>query len=160
MVKLYVEGGGDGKALQIECRQGFSEFLKKAGLTGKLPRISSCGGRRSAYEDYCTAVKNGEAAFLLVDSEAPVISAHQSAGDSKDWLPWAHLKNRPGDGWENPKGGADTDCHLMIEVMENWFMADREALKDFFNPGFRENQLPAKTRPNESLSVASRMIAR
>ena len=152
MVKLYVEGGGDGKALQIECRQGFSEFLKKAGLTGKLPRISACGGRRSAYEDYCTAVKNGEAAVLLVDSEAPVISAHQSAGDSKDWLPWAHLKSRPGDGWESAKGGADTDCHLMIEVMENWFMADREVLKDFFNPGFRENQLPAKTRPIESLS--------
>ena len=152
MVKLYVEGGGDSKALQIECRQGFSEFLKKAGLSGKLPRVSACGGRRSAYDDYCTAIKNGEAAVLLVDSEAPVSAAHQNGNDNETWLPWSHLKSRPGDGWENPNGGADTDCHLMIEVMENWFMADREALKDFFNPGFRENQLPAKTRPIEGLS--------
>lgn len=155
MVKLYVEGGGDGKALQIECRQAFSEFLKKAGLAGKLPRISACGGRRSAYEDYCTAVKSGEAAVLLVDSEAPIIAAHQSAEDIKDWLPWAHLKSRPGDGWENPKGGVDTDCHLMVEVMESWFMADREVLKDFFNQGFLENQLPAKTRPIESLTKSA-----
>ena len=40
----------------------------------------------------------------------------------------------------------------MVEVMESWFMADREVLKDFFNQGFRENQLPAKTRPIESLT--------
>lgn len=155
MVKLYVEGGGDSKVLQSECRRGFREFLEKAGLSGKMPSISACGGRRSAYEDYCTAIKNGEAAVLLVDSEVPVIEAHQGGADNKDWLPWAHLKSRPGDGWENPKGGADTDCHLMVEVMESWFMADREVLKDFFNQGFRENQLPAKTRPIESLTKSA-----
>ena len=66
MVKLYVEGGGDSKVLQSECRRGFREFLEKAGLSGKMPSISACGGRRSAYEDYCTAIKNGEAAVLLV----------------------------------------------------------------------------------------------
>lgn len=65
-----------------------SESFEKAGLSGKMPSISACGGRRSAYEDYCTAIKNGEAAVLLVDSEAPVIEACSYGADNKDWLPW------------------------------------------------------------------------
>jgi hypothetical protein len=36
VVKLYVEGGGDYKDLQIECWRGFCEFLEKAGLKGKM----------------------------------------------------------------------------------------------------------------------------
>ncbi len=103
MVKLYVEGGGDGKALQIECRRGFREFLEKAGLKGKMPAIAACGGRRFAYEDYCTAIANGEAAMLLVDSEAPIAPAHQT-GKSDEWQPRQHLKASQGDGWDRPQG--------------------------------------------------------
>jgi len=31
-VKLFVEGGGDSKALRSECRAAFSSFLQKSGL--------------------------------------------------------------------------------------------------------------------------------
>ena len=83
-MKLYVEGGGDANLLKTACRKGFSEFLKKAGLAGKLPRIVACGSRRNAYDSFCTAVGRGERALLLVDSEEAVNSAppHQ---------PWQHL---------------------------------------------------------------------
>jgi hypothetical protein len=163
VVKLYVEGGGDGKDLQIECRRGFREFLEKAGLKGKMPAITACGGRRFAYEDYCTAIANGEAAMLLVDSEAP-IAVHQT-GKPDEWRPWQHLKTRQGDGWDKPQGGQEADCHLMAQCMESWFLADRATLKAFFGQHFNENALPpaaitvetiAKTAVLDSLKKATR----
>ena len=47
-VKLYVAGSGDAKPLKTACRKGFSEFLKKVGLTGRMPRIVACGSRENA----------------------------------------------------------------------------------------------------------------
>jgi hypothetical protein len=131
MVKLYVEGGGDTKSLQIECRKGFREFLEKAGLKGKMPAIIACGGRQNAYDSYCTAVKNDEQAVLLVDSEAPIVPQHQQ-GSSDTWQPWQHLKQRPGDGWDRLAGSTDTDCHLMVQVMESWFLVRAIALKNHY----------------------------
>jgi hypothetical protein len=153
VVKLYVEGGGDAKSLQIECRRGFREFLEKAGLKGKMPRITACGGRRQAYDDYCLALKSGESAVLLVDSEAPVAPEHQQPeGQPAQWRPWQHLKARAGDDWDKPAGAQDADCHLMVQVMESWFLADRDALKAFFGQGFHENALPAANRPIEGVA--------
>jgi len=151
VVKLYVEGGGDSKSLQIECRRGFREFLEKAGLKGKMPGITACGGRRQAYDDYCTALERGEPAALLVDSETPVAPEHQQPNDHPaQWQPWQHLKVR--DGWAKPANALDTDCHLMVQVMESWLLADRETLKAFFSPGFWENALPAANRPIEGVA--------
>lgn len=151
MVTLYVEGGGDSKTLRIECRRGFREFLEKAGLKGKMPAIVASGGRRAAYEDYCTALTQATAAVLLVDSEAPVSPRHQQ-GNPDTWQPWQHLKARPGDGWDKPAGAQDTDCHLMVQCMETWFLADRQTLQSFFGQGFRESALPAATLPLESVA--------
>lgn len=150
MVKLYVEGGGDTAALKTACREGFAMFLEKAGLKSHMPRIVACGGRQDAYESYRTAIASGELAFLLVDSEAPIPSKFQQ-GTSKEWLPWQHVANRPGDGWIKPAGAEETQCHLMAQCMESWFLADREMLKSFFGQGFRENQLPAAARAIEDI---------
>lgn len=150
MVKLYVEGGGETSALKTACREGFTAFITKAGLT-KRPRVVACGSRSDAFESYCTAVKNGEDAFLLVDSEAPVAAAHQQ-GLSDTWQPWLHLKNRPGDGWDQPANTLSTDCHLMVQCMESWLIADRATLMAFFGQGFKENQLPAAANPIEDVA--------
>jgi len=73
-------------------------FLGKAGLAGIMPRIVACGGRRNAYESFCLALSNGEVAFLLVDSEAPVRPEHQQGDPETGWQPWSHLLARDGDG--------------------------------------------------------------
>ncbi len=151
MVKIYVEGGGDGKDLQSECRRGFREFLEKAGLKGKMPAIIACGGRYSAYKGYCTAISQREAAMLLVDSEAPVAREHQT-GEPDAWQPWRHLKARQGDDWDRPPGAREADCHLMVQCMESWFLADRKTLNDFFGQGFRESALPSANRPIEDVA--------
>jgi hypothetical protein len=148
MVKLYVEGGGDTAALKTACREGFTTFISRAGVQNR-PRIVACGSRRNAYESFCTALANGEAALLLVDSEAAV-GAHHQQGAADTWQPWAHLKSR--DDWEKPAGVTDVQCHLMVQVMESWFLADRATLSVFFGQGFRHNALPAAGRAIEEIA--------
>lgn len=152
MVKLYVEGGGDSAALRTACREGFTKFITKAGLQ-KRPRIVACGSRQNAYDSYCTAIARDEAAMLLVDSEAPVAAAHQT-GTQEQWQPWDHLKARKGDGWDKPTGANDSDCHMMVQIMEYWFVADRQTLKNFFGHDLSENALPSTANPIERLEKA------
>lgn len=141
-MRLYVEGGGDSKTLRTACRQGFSEFLTKAGFKGRMPRIVSCGGRRAAYDDFCTALNQKIPAMLLVDSEAPYVLAS----------PWEHLSQRTGDKWSKPSGATDEQCHLMVECMETWFLADKETLKSFFGQGYKASALPANSQPIETVA--------
>jgi hypothetical protein len=150
-MRLYVEGGGDSKQLRTACRQGFAEFLVKVGLKGHMPRIVACGGRRQAYDDFCTALTQGHSAMLLVDSEDPV-AAQQPQDDPEKWRPWQHLAQRPGDQWQQPAGSNDLDCHLMVQCMENWFLADRESLSAFFGQGYNGGALPPAGNPVESVT--------
>ena len=141
MVKLYVEGGGDAHSLRTACRKGFAIFLENAGLRGHLPRVVACGSRRDAYESFRTACENGEDAFLLVDSETAVADCHQD-GQTKDGTPWRHLAERQEDQWRKPEMAEDWQCHLMVQCMEGWLLADRDTLKAFFGQEFNDHALP------------------
>lgn len=105
-----------------------------------MPRIVACGGREQAFEAFCTAVKNGEKALLLVDSECSVSNTFQQGNDIHTWLPWAYLQWH--DDWQIPQGAYDTDCHLMAQCMETWLLADKHALQRFFGQQFHTNALP------------------
>ena len=136
-IKLYVEGGGSSRALKRACRRGFRKFIEKSGLKGTMPEIVASGSRRNAYDDFATrhhhtAAKN-ERALLLVDAEGPV----------RESRPWQHLKDS--DGWNQPAGATDDQCHLMVQVMESWFLADTTALAEFYGQGFRKTAL--RTNP-------------
>lgn len=146
-MKLFVEGGGNTRSLKDDCRRGFSEFLSKAGFSGRMPRIVACGSRNDAYTDYCTAVRNGEEALLLVDSEVDIAVPNQT-GTSDNWLPWEHLLMR--DGWEKPSGADEHHCHLMAQSMETWLLADRDTIAAYYGAGFNSNPIPA--RVTESLT--------
>ena len=77
--------------------------------------------------------------MLLVDSEGPVTAPS----------PWLHLKAR--DNWDRPNGATEEQCHLMVQVMETWFLADREALQSYYGQGFRERGLPPQNRNIEDI---------
>ena len=128
---LYVEGGGDSGALRRACRKGFRKFIEKAGLIGTMPKIVACGSRSNAYHSFCIAHASGTGpAMLLVDAEALVTASG----------PWQHLKDR--DGWDRPDAASDDQCHLMVQAMESWFLADKEALQSFYHQSFRPQDLP------------------
>jgi hypothetical protein len=129
-----------------------------------MPRIVASGSRKAAFDDFCTAINNGEEAVLLVDSESEVLipSGNIITNDQKTWKPWYHLKNRRGetgniaDNWDRPDRASDEDCHLMVQVMESWFFADIGTLKRYYGQGFNENCLP-KRRDIESISKQDTM---
>ena len=138
--RIYVEGGGDHRELKTKCRKAFKAFFERY-LAGRMPRVVACGGRQTAYDDFCTALthaKDGDFIVLLVDSEGPVA---ETSG------PWLHLKNR--DNWDKPDGATDDHAHLMVQCMEAWFLADKDCPVTFFGHGFNERALPGRSSIEE-----------
>lgn len=134
-IKVFVEGGGETKALRTKCRRSFSNFFQKAGMEGRMPSVVASGSRREAFDDFRAAVRRpGRYDFivLLVDSEGPVTTG-----------PWQHLKKKP-DNWDQPSGTTDAQVHLMVQCMEAWFLADRDTLATYYGNGFKQNALPAR----------------
>ena len=137
VAKIYVEGAAQNSDFdRTHCRKAFKVFFTAAGLEGKLPGTVPCRRHQRAYNDFVAAVRHpqpGELPLLLVDSETAV---------QKGKTVWEHLKARPGDNWDEPEGAKDDQAFLMVQVMESWFLADREGLKSFFGEHFRAQAIP------------------
>ena len=135
-VRLYVEGGGDSKFTKDPIRKGFSGFLNDlvqcARRKGLRWSIIACGGREQTYNNFLLALRSHPEALnvLLVDAEAPVRVPS-----------WHHLRDH--DDWPQPPGTRDEQCHLMIQNMEAWLIADRAALERFYGAGFVAAALPS-----------------
>jgi hypothetical protein len=136
-IKIHVEGGGGQDRINTLCRKGFSEYFAKIVPANRKPRIVPSGSRRSAYDDFCTSIKTErhkyELILLLVDSEDPV---------ANNCTAWQHLKQRAADNWDKPQAADDRNAHLMVQCMESWFLADKDALTKYFGQGFLRNSLP------------------
>ena len=132
---IYIEGGGDrNENLERLFRRAWTKFFAAAGLEGHLPRVVRGGSRSRTFDLFRKAAGNpspDRVPLLLVDSEEPVQEGHS---------PWQHLNAR--DNWSPPGGAGDDQAFLMVQVMETWFLADREALRRYFGTRFRENALP------------------
>ena len=128
--KVYVEGGGR-KVLDRECRAAFRRFFDKAGIASANIAVEARGPRGEAYTAFRSDSDHSLRKILLVDAEGPVTAK----------TAWGHLQQS--DGWSRPKGATDDQCHLMVQVMESWFLADKDALQAYFGQGFRRQALPA-----------------
>lgn len=139
-IRIYVEGGGDDNDTKALLRQGFNHFFRdlvKIARSNQIKwKVVPCGSRNNAFRNFKTALETHPNAFivLLVDSEAPV---------KANRLPWEHLKLR--DNWDSPNVD-DTYCHLMVQSMEAWFIADIEALRKYYGQGFKENTIPKNSK--------------
>ncbi len=142
-VTVYVEGGGNNKDTSTRCRQGFSEYCKNVAPLHPRPRIVACGGRQQAFDRFNTEVvrnKEGDLCILLVDSEGPVEATMNSI---------AHLQAH--DGCRLPVSET-LKIFLMVQAMEAWFLADRNALATYYGAGFRRENLPGDERRIEEIS--------
>jgi uncharacterized protein DUF4276 len=140
-IRIFVEGGGDRSDSKAAIREGFNNFLKPLRDLARVHRVrwclTACGGRNAAFDAFRTAVEDYPDSFLvlLVDSETPV-----AAG------PWRHLRER--DGWDSKDLAAD-HCHLMVQTVEAWLVADSEALARFYGQGFLRGSLPKRQNVEE-----------
>ena len=138
---ICVEGGGQGKGASIAHRNGFISFIQRAGLQGKMPKIRLCGSRYRAYSKFKKMSEYRQDVILLVDAETTVTTNQ----------PWEHLKKE--DGWERPDGTTDEQCHLMVQIMESWFLADKQALTKYYGRQFNTSALPKNQNIEEISKV-------
>lgn len=142
-VRLYIEGGGD-KASRLRLKKAFRAFLRDLDEPAERHRIKLTplpfGDRQRTFDAFRFALEDHSDAFvvLLVDSEAPV----------KAKGPWTHLKYDSGDNWDNP-GCEDKNCHLMVQTMEAWLIADLPKLEAYFGRGFHAKSLPPTVNVEE-----------
>ncbi len=159
-VTIFAEGGND-SASTTKLRKAFGIFFQKLMPDRETPTVLPCKGRSTTFRQFCKAIKNptqGHHYFLLVDAEAPI-----EQGTSA----WDHLNNRPGDNWERPDEARDDQVFLMVQCMESWFLADREAVEIWYaHQNFKPLKLPplidgsiepiAKDRVAEGLHAATK----
>ncbi|MBE9125101.1 MULTISPECIES: DUF4276 family protein [unclassified Coleofasciculus] len=131
-IHIYIEG-------DPQLRQGFRTFFQPIYEAAKqnnikIATLKLCGSRGDTYKAFRIALKKHPNAFiiLLVDSEGAI---------DKQQKPWEYLKNRVEDGWDC-LGTDDTHCYLMVQTMEAWFIADIDALRDYYGKGFQESAIP------------------
>jgi hypothetical protein len=135
-IRIYVEGGGDGRSGKATLQRGISQFLNPIREMARERRISfrviACGSRDSAFDDFRIALRTHPDAIniMLVDAEGPVQHAN----------PWEHLRHRD-PSWNLPKL-PDIHCHLMTQSMEAWVVADMNALRAYYGQGFNQNPFP------------------
>lgn len=131
-ITVYVEGGGNNSNTQSRCREGFAEYCKKAAPDRRV-KVVACGGRKQAFDRFKTENNRsepGEHCILLVDAEGPVKPGAEPA---------THLLER--DRWDFSQLPTK-QVFLMVQAMEAWFLADRDALATYYGHGFRRNALP------------------
>ena len=98
-----------------------------------MPKVVRGGSRKQTFDQFAADIverRPDVIPLLLVDSEAPVRPDHSV---------WQHLQAR--DRWDRPVGAGDDDAFLMVQVMETWFLADRDTLRSYFGAQFAENAL-------------------
>ena len=134
--EIYAEGGGPAnKPTNIRCREGFRRLLENCGLDNTRFRVTACGGRGEAWNDFQDAHEDAGGAYyvaLLIDSEDTVANIEET---------WSHLQNN--DGWPPPTDALDDQVLFMTRCMETWIVADRAALREQFGQHLQTDDLPA-----------------
>lgn len=119
-VILYIEGGAPGtkKETTEALRRGFAAFFAKC--LARQPKIIMSGNTNKTLKAFASACRKyhddpATIVLCLVDADAPVTT---------DVL--THLRTQHH--WAAPAPITDAQCHLMVQCMESWFLADPAAL--------------------------------
>ncbi len=147
-IQIYIEGGAKGqdRASSVELRKGFSTFfgelVEKAREKNIRFKLIICGSTEITCKIFSQANEKSSNEFLvlLVDSDLPV---------SEDETPKSFLQNQEKLKKCDLRKVNENQCHLMVQVMESWFLADIDALKKHFGQDFKENKLRKNKKVEE-----------
>jgi len=135
-VVLYIEGDTKqkGKGNAITLRQGFREFFQPLAEDIKVPiDLKLLGSREIAIKIFLSELEYNSENFsaLLVDAEGEI-------GENDTPRLFLQKISAKFD-FTSVK---DEQCHLMTQMMESWFLGDKEKLAEFYGKGFNTNALP------------------
>jgi hypothetical protein len=143
-IVIHVEGGGDATS-KARLREGFVRLFNSLRLEALRRnvrfRVVPGGSRTDTFKEFETSRATrgpGALVILLVDSEGPV-----------QGTPREHLA--ASDRWDLSTV-SDDQVHLMVEVMESWFIADPESLSLYYGQNFAPGSLP----PNPNVEAVSK----
>jgi hypothetical protein len=133
-IRIYVEGGGNDRSTMRRIREGFSAFLDPLRQLARSHdaelRLIPGGSRSTTFEEYRFALRSHPEAFniLLIDSESEVALPRLE-----------HLRRQ--DRWD-VSGLREDHCHLMVQTVEAWLLADPDALAGYYGQNFQRSVLP------------------
>ncbi len=140
-IRIFIEGGSKGqdRFSSQKLRIGFASFLSELVAEAREKKIrfniNICGSTDQTFRIFQSANKKTNNSFLcfLVDSDKPL---------EDDDTPKSFLQREKTLNFENVK---DEQCHLMVQIMESWFLADVETLKTFYGQKFKPNTIRKQT---------------
>jgi hypothetical protein len=162
-VRVYIEGGAEGRIADNEFRQNWKKFLSElhetARNTGNYHKLDviRLKGRSNAFDRFKKAKIEfpDDLCVLLVDSETVVLPLNKSV--------WDVVKQRKEDNWDRPDWATEKHLYLMVPFLETWLLTDPEALGRFFKRGFESKDLPTnnlESRSKDDIDAALKKATR
>lgn len=150
-VRIYIEGGGRGRANDSDFRQGWKTFLKElhqlamANGFNSLEVVRGLGRARTfdSFKNYKKKYPN-DLCVLLVDAEMSVPDGSRV---------WDIVRRRKGDEWLCPAWATESHLYLMVPFVETWLVTDPDALLKFFQQGFKPEVLPKTDLENQPIKT-------
>lgn len=136
-IRLYFEGNK-------KLRQGFRRFLQSPIDLARQHRVQfkliAADSKAEAIRDFMTAVCTHSTSlnFLLVDSDCP---------DKGNLI--ASIREHANWDAKVDAGIRDDQLHFMVQVMETWFLADRDTLQNYYGKRFHGNRLAGNPKVEE-----------
>ena len=155
-VRVYIEGGAEGKTADSDFRRGWKKFLNELHELARENGYHSLEvvrgkGRGNAFDRFIKHknVWPDDLSVLLADSEMAV-----PTGASV----WKIVADR--DKWKKPPWATDRHLYLMVHFVETWLLTDQDALKQFFNGGLKLNVLPTSNLEDRSTNDIEKALKR
>lgn len=154
-VRIYIEGGAEGRTADSDFRRGWKKFLNELHHLARNNGYHSLEvvrgkGRGNAFNRFKMHKKehSNDLCVLLADAETAV-----PEGVSV----WDVVARREGDKWQRPSWATEKHLYLMVHFVETWILTDPDALDTFFKRGFKGTPLPTtnlEDRPKGEIEQA------
>jgi hypothetical protein len=155
-VRIYIEGGAEGKTADSDFRRGWKKFLNELHELARVNGYYSLEivrgkGRSNTFRRFAKREDKhpNDLCVLLADAETRV---------PEDSSLWDVVANREGDKWQCPSWATEGHLYLMVHFVETWLITDPDALKAFFRKGFKSDALPTTNLEDRSKTEIERAL--
>lgn len=147
-VRVYIEGGAEGREAGADFRRGWKKFLKELHCLARkngyqaLEVVRGKGRTRTfnLFKEHKRKYPN-DLCVLLVDAET---AAPEGTGV------WSVVERRKEDQWQRPHWATESHLYLMVHTVETWLLTDQDALRQFFKRSFNPKPLPSTNLESRS----------